>query len=130
MKDQNAPVDMCYYMTRTILGGSRIVVSRTPGSSPSPLDLLLEQAIADDLHCNDGRMFGHETLKLFTALNSYPERWECVKRIDGGAILERTPSHPHQSVTRYRYEPSGKFGGNELRDRPVFFILETKERKR
>lgn len=114
--------------------GKRIVVARIAREGIVPADLnavrfdaMLEQAIADDLHHNDGKMFGHDTLAFFTQQMTYPEWWSCIELNDDSAVLQRVPSHPHQAITRYRYIPSHSFGGSSLCDRPKFYLLQWKE---
>ena len=113
---------------------NRIVVSRQPRTlfldaprKDVELDAMLEQAIADDLTNNNGKMFGHDSLKFYTMLMTYPEYWSCVGVEDGNGILERTPTHPHQAVVRYRYMPSAGYGGSELQDRPRFYVVDRGE---
>lgn len=114
--------------------GKRIVVARVARENIVPADLnavrfdaMLEQAIADDLKYNDGKMFGHDTLRFFTQNMAYPETWSCIELHDEFAILQRVPTHPHQAITRYRYVPSHAFGGSPLCDRPKFYMVSMKE---
>tara|TARA_R110000868_G_scaffold15696_3_gene71608 strand:+ start:2287 stop:2667 length:381 start_codon:yes stop_codon:yes gene_type:complete len=107
-------------------GEGRITITRF--QEPSNLihssdDRLLERAIADDLHHNDGWMFGHETLKFYTALMTYPEFWSIARDGIGWCILQRTPTHPHQTVRFYRYTPSRHYGGNAGHDCPKFELI-------
>jgi len=107
--------------------GKRIVVARVlrdhlveAGQRQIHLDTMLEQAIFDDLKNNNGRMFGHDALTFFTCSMQYPESWRCIETVDGEALLERTPTHPHQSVVLYKYIPSVAFGGEA--DVPRFVV--------